>query len=202
MEITDFHKDAICEAMNIGAGQAGAVMSELVNKNIAIAIPQVEFIEISTVRNYLDEHFTDWKSCINLSLSSGIKGEAILIFSEQSAKGWFEAIALAQFGSLEMLTPEMETDLLIEVGNILINNSVGGLANLINITVDYAIPKHFSKVSGEIFESLLDNDRSGHLGMIMTTNLKIEGEEIETDLMLTLSRESLNEIFKKLESLV
>lgn len=201
-ELTEFQTDALCECINIGVGQAAAVLSELVGDTIELDIPAIKTVQLSSVRDYLDNHYDKWHSCVLLEFMSEFSGDAVLIFSEESAKGWAGLVSCNQFGGDLELTTDMQNDFLLEIGNILINGCIGSLSNLMEIECDFSIPKMYNRINSELFDDMLDRDQSRHFGMIISTTLKAEGKSVSTDLFLTLKENSLPFFLESIDKMI
>ena len=201
-ELTEFQTDALCECINIGVGQAAAVLSELVGDTIELDIPAIRTVQLSSVRDYLDNHYDKWHSCVLLEFMSEFSGDAVLIFSEESARGWAGLVSSNQFGEDLELTSDMQNDFLLEIGNILINGCIGSLSNLMEIECDFSIPKMYNRINSELFDDMLDRDQSQHFGMIISTTLKAEGKSVSTDLFLTLKENSLPFFLKSVDKMI
>ena len=190
-ELTVFQTDALCECINIGVGQAASTLSELVGEAIELEIPSIQTVQLNSVREHLDGHYQKWHSCVLLEFMSKFSGDAVLIFSDESATGWASLISTHQFGGAMEITADMQNDFLLEIGNILINGCIGSISNIMDIECDFSIPHMFNRITSELFDDMLDRDQSKHFGMIITTTLKAEGKNVSTDLFLTLKEDSL-----------
>ena len=202
IELSEFQTDALCECINIGIGDAAAVLSELAGEEIKLEIPAIKTIHLNSVRDYLDNHYTKWHSCVLLEFNSQFSGDAVLIFNQTAANGWAKLISSHQFDTEIDLTEDMKNDFLLEIGNILINGCIGSLSNMMNIECDFSIPHLFTKITSDLFDDMLDRDQTEHFGMIVTTTLTAEGQSVTTDLFLTLKEDSLPFFIKSIEELL
>ncbi|NQZ56278.1 MAG: chemotaxis protein CheC [Lentisphaeraceae bacterium] len=192
IELNKFHTDALCECMNVGVGQAAAVLSELVGQSIELSVPSMNVIQLDSIRSFLDQFYGTWHSCAALNFNSNFSGDAILVFTEQSAKGWTELISLHQFAGMDIeLTSDMENDFLLEIGNNLINGCVGSIANFIGTECDFSIPILHNRITGDIYDDVLDS-KSSRIGLVITTSLTAEERQVSTDLFLALDAASLD----------
>ncbi len=201
MHLNDIHQDAIKESMNIGIGKAASVLSNLIDHPIDIPLPRISFTKIETMRNLFDTHYQNWSSCVEMEFSGEFEGDSILIFNKQSAYRWTQIISQAQFGSVEEVVPEMEKDLLLEVGNIIINSCIGSISNLLDTVVNYQLPVFFTHVGSGLFDDLLERNRSLDFGIIINSNFVFAAEEISMDLVVTVQKSSIEYVLNQLLSL-
>lgn len=201
-QLSDFQTDALCECINIGVGQAAAVLSELAGEQIDLVIPSIKTVQLHSVREHLDNHYDKWHSCVLLEFSSKFSGDAVLIFSGKAANGWAELISSHQFDDEIELTDDMKNDFLLEIGNILINGCIGSISNMMEIECDFSIPHIFNRITSELFDDMLDRDHSDDFGMIITTTLKAQGKSVTTDLFLTLKNNSMPFFIETIDQLL
>ncbi|MCH2205572.1 MAG: hypothetical protein MK132_06860 [Lentisphaerales bacterium] len=201
-ELTDFQTDVLCECINIGVSQAASVLSELVGEAIELEIPSIQTVKLNSVREHLDGHCQKWHSCVLLEFMSKFSGNAVLIFSEESATGWASLISANQFGHEIELTSDMQNDFLLEIGNIIINGCIGNISNLMEVECHFSIPHMINRITSELLDDMLDRDQSQHFGMIITTTLKAKGKAISTDLFLTLKEGFIPFFIKSIEKFI
>jgi chemotaxis protein CheC len=186
--------------MNIGVSQAATVLSTMIDAPVGLTIPQVTFVELETLRSYLDTYYHDWGSCVVLSFSGGLSGDGVLVFSLDSAKHLISLVGHNQFAG--ELLPEMESDLLLELGNIIINSCVGAIANLLEAETTDGFPQFCSRGSSDIFDDILEKNKEDSFGMIITTDMRIENTHFGLDLIICFEKASVNFVVDRLISLV
>ena len=188
--------------MTIGIGKSATVLSALIDHPVTISVPDISFTQFETTRDLLDEHYEHWSSCALMEYDGGFDGDSILIFSQQSVKRWIQIIAKAQFGTVEEVMPEMESDLLLEVGNIIINGCIGSIANLLNIEANFHLPNFFTRVGSGLFDDLLEKDKTDAFGVIISSNFVVEEEEINADLIITIKQASMKFVIDRLTGIL
>ncbi len=197
-----FYQDAITESMSIGIGKAAAVLSSLVDREIEFAIPEVSFVNFNNLRTFLSENYNQWNCCVFMQFDGGFEGDSLLIFDKNSAKHWIQIIGTAQFGTPDVIMPEMETDLLLEVGNIIVNGCIGSIANLLQTENHYYLPQFFTRYGSEIYDDMLEADKRESVGIVIETKFTLENEDVETELIVTLKEKSTLEMMDGLMNLV
>lgn len=200
--ISEDQIDALQESINIGIGHAASVLSQLVGQPIDIQIPRVSIIQLDTLRDYIDDHYASWGSCVVLPFDGGLQGVGVLVLSAQSVERLIEIVGATQFSADVSLIAELEADVLLEVGNIIINGCLGGLANLINADTSDGLPRYCSRGTSVVFDELLECDRSTAFGMIISTTLKVEQAEACIDLIITFDEGCVGFVLNQLANVV
>ncbi len=139
-----FEIDTFQEIMNIGFGQAAADLSEIMNVTLELGIPYLNVVKISDMINYIKNEFKDFNNCsvIEQIYWGNSKGIALLIFPFDTGKGilsLFQEDSGYSFQSDNI--DELEKEVIIEVGNILIGACVGKIAELLNDQITYEPPR-------------------------------------------------------------
>ena len=144
IQLSDIEQDALGESFNLALGQAAAVFADLVNDEIQLSVPTVEILEREALVNRLEE-------------LAGAKSQALCCIAQHYVAGnAFDTDALLLFperGSLEIVRrmlgrteihldqiTELEQDALGEIGNIIINSCMSGLANILGTEVIGTLP--------------------------------------------------------------
>jgi len=119
--------DALLELFNVGIGRAAASLAQLAGDEIALSLPWLELTPRQDVRRRLLGAHTGDVAAVLTTLMAPFQGNALMVFPEG------EGLRLAR-----LLAPAPETaahlsaadhDLLLEVGNIVLNAVIGSLAN-------------------------------------------------------------------------
>ncbi len=202
MQLSNFHADAIRECMNIGIGTVADILSGIVGRPIGITIPGVRFVQLESIKIYLDDNYGSWGSCVVLPFDGGLKGDGVLVFSPESARTVVDLIGDEQLDGT--LIADMEGDLLMEVGNILINGCVGSIVNLLGADTTDGLPRYCSRVGGEVLDEILEQDKRDTFGMIITTSLKLEklDADVHIDLLITFNNACMPIVFEGFDKMV
>ena len=163
IQLNDIQCDAAGELMNIAIGRAGAALNELVDQEIELSVPEVEFVRRADAGRLIDERADGRASAFTQEFSGPFSGEAVLIFPEAKSLELVRTI-IGEAVPLESMT-ELEQDALTEVGNIVLNATLGTLADLLQLRLTSSLPT-FVRGSGEVILGL-DGGR-GHEDDLIT----------------------------------
>lgn len=187
-------RDAMQEVSNIAMGRAGDLLARLLNVFVLLPIPNVNTLETSELHMAL----TSIASNDNISavsqgfISSGISGEALIIFHDSSFK---DMAKLLKYD--ETLNDLIEIEVMNDISNILIGAFLNGLADQLDI--------HFSQGQPNVLgqhchvEDLI-SDREAHWQktLAIEVNYAIDNYNIKCDLLLLFTEDSIDTLTNKI----
>ncbi|MBC8553067.1 MAG: chemotaxis protein CheC [Nitrospira sp.] len=135
--------DTLQEIMNIAFGQSASDLSEVIDTHVVLSIPFIEFVKVTELHTYIQQHVKEYSkiSIVEQKYWGKFKGDALLIFASGAGRELILLLKNDEQGSLEAGSAEiLESETLLEVGNILIGACVGKLAELLNDIVTYTPP--------------------------------------------------------------
>jgi len=187
-------RDALQEVSNIAMGRAGDLLARLLDVFVLLPIPNVNTLEISELHMAL----TSIANNDNVSavcqgfISSGISGEAIIIFHDSS---FTDMAKLLKYQ--EVLNDYVEIEVMNDISNILIGAFLNGLAEQLDI--------HFSQGQPNVLGQHchvddLIKDRESHWQKMLAieVNYRIENYNIKCDLLLLFTEDSIDTLTNKI----
>ena len=145
IQLSDIEQDALGESFNLALGQAAAVFADLVNEEIQLSVPTVEILEREALVKRLEE-LTGTKAaqdlcCIAQHYVAGkaFDTDTLLLFPEHGSLEIVRRMLGRTEIHLDQIT-ELEQDALGEIGNIIINSCMSGLANILGTEVIGTLP--------------------------------------------------------------
>jgi len=128
MEFTPNQMDALQEMANIGAAHSATTLSEMLNTNIGMSVPEITIVDISKVGNHITDELT---TMVVFELQGDIPhgGFLILHFPRDSAI----RTAGIMLGSADTLHTfdEMNQSTVLEVSNIMISSFLSATSDLL-----------------------------------------------------------------------
>lgn len=187
-------RDALQEVSNIAMGRAGDLLARLLDVFVLLPIPNVNTLETSELHMALTSIASDSNvSAVSQGfISSGISGEAIIIFHDSS---FADMAKLLKYH--ETLDDHVEIEVMSDISNILIGAFLNGLAQQLDI--------HFSQGQPNVLgqhcrvEELI-KDRQSHWQKTLTieVNYRIENQNIKCDLLLLFTEDSIDTLTNKI----
>lgn len=132
-------KDAVTELLNIAIGNAAASLSQLVEDEVRLSVPFVDFLTPAQAAARLEDETQGADSvAVRQHFEGKFYGDILLIFPEKRSLDLVRHM-LGDEVPLEQLT-ELEQEALLEVGNIILNACLGSLANQLHVPVEGSLP--------------------------------------------------------------
>lgn len=122
--LTNDQHDALQELTNIAMGQAGASLATLLDEFVNLSVPRIRIVAVIDLPPVLAELVgkNNLVSAARQSFQGYLRGEAIIIFGEPGCQ------ALADLMGFEgELGEHGETELLLDVANVLSGACLGGM---------------------------------------------------------------------------
>ena len=187
-KLTGIEFDALKEVVNIAAGNATTALSNLLNKKIDIAIPEVVFTNVESVPKILGGMDTVAIGTY-LNIDGDLKGSTLIILQEKTA---FHLVDL-MMGSGEIKElDEMSESALKEIGNILSGAYLNAMADFLELKILPTVPYLCKDMVGAMLSQVLA-EQSLYTDKVLVnrTNLTVESEKIESHLIVLLDTKSM-----------
>ncbi|MBC7908702.1 MAG: chemotaxis protein CheX [Rhodospirillaceae bacterium] len=164
--VGDAERDAVTELLNIAIGQAAASLSQLVEDEVRLSVPFVDFLTPSQAVTRLEEETQGADSvAVRQHFEGHFYGDILLIFPERRSLDLVRHM-LGDQVPLEQLT-ELEQEALLEVGNIILNACLGSLANQLGLPVEGSLPTYVRGRGARILNLGEAKGLPGHEEMVM-----------------------------------
>ena len=185
-ELTPLQRDAITELLNIGVGRAAAALSEMVDQEVGLSVPNLDFIPRSEMPSLLGEDFGEHITLLKQHFGGAFWGDALLIFPEDRSMD----IVREVMGTLALDSMgELEQEALTEVGNVILNACIGGLANAFGVETECALPDFIQSKTDVIFAA--PEGGVEPVVMVLRMVFKIEERDIKGYLAFVLDGNAL-----------
>ena len=197
--LSELERDAIAELANVGAGKAAVSLSEITSREVVMSIPEVELLRLNDIHDLLAENNDDHVVVIEETLSGLMSGKAIALFPESKSLAIVKYM-LSDNISLREIS-DLEKEVMLEVGNIILNACVGVFANLLNQEVKTSMPVHHAGESGKLLKILVPDTKADEdqAFLLLRVYFQIEGEEVSGYLMFVLNHGTIQAIKKSVQ---
>ncbi|MTI85985.1 MAG: chemotaxis protein CheC [Firmicutes bacterium] len=152
-ELSPMHLDALKEIGNIGMGNALTSLSQLVNQELSMTVPQTGFYPLEDVIAQVggEEKLV---SCVILRVLGDIQGTVMFVFDEQSTYLLIDLLMGLPEGSTTMLD-EMGQSAVQEVGNVLTGSFTSAIGMLSQLKLVTTVPVFALDMLGAILPSVM-----------------------------------------------
>jgi chemotaxis protein CheC len=139
----DEEKDILQEVMNIAFGQASADLAGVIDIFVLLSVPEIKVLKGSDLSDYLCNELkpATTVNIIEQSFLGKFSGQALLAFPAGAEKELLHLFTNDQEPHGQDIDIDtLETETLLEVGNILIGACIGKIAELLKDVVAYDPP--------------------------------------------------------------
>jgi chemotaxis protein CheC len=194
LDLDEFFIDAISEVLNIGMGAAAASLSDMVEDEVILSVPGVEFVSRLEAVNIIGTKVTGEVSGVLQGFGGAINGDALLLFPEEQSLELVRAV-LHEDLPLEELT-ELEQDAMTEIGNVILNACVSNMADLFEKTMIGEVPAF---VKGSL-ESVLSVEQDKGIVLLLKMDFSIQEKNIHGYVTFLMDFASISELQKNIEA--
>jgi chemotaxis protein CheY-P-specific phosphatase CheC/ActR/RegA family two-component response regulator len=191
-------RDAYQELANVAMGQAGALLSRLLDVFIQLPVPKVALLEISELAMAL----SGVRDCERLSAvcqgfaGAGVAGEALVLFDDAS---FVDMATLMHYEGAVDDTAQLE--LLMDVSNSLIGAFLKGLSAQLDVTFSRGAPVVLGQHCS-IDQLICQGERRWSKNMVIEINYRIDSHNIHCDLLLLFAGDSLASMHERVSCLI
>ncbi|MDA3956806.1 chemotaxis protein CheC [Oceanispirochaeta sp.] len=198
--LTEMEIDALRETMNISFGSAAADLAEIMDIFIQITVPNINTVSLPELSGFIRHKIKDFKSCsiVEQQYNGDFEGIALLVFPYGEAKeliSYFHQPEAPGFVSDNLI--DLESEVLLEIGNILIGACIGRIFELLDSRIGYQPPQ---MLLGEEFDRsfLNQNFNNQNLVIIMSTFFRFEDRNATGHMFLINNKKSIPHLKKAL----
>ncbi|MHA2297011.1 MAG: chemotaxis protein CheC [Candidatus Hodarchaeales archaeon] len=198
------HLDAIREIASVGCGHSATALSELLEHDIRMEVPDAKVVAMEEVVYELikdEEKRNETVAGLFIETEDDYPMDVVILFDKKTLDLMFESMMLSDMTDLYNLT-EFEKSLIIEVGNILILNFVSALEMFTLLKIR---PRGSPYLTIDIAEALLNAIiiKSGvdvPSLLLIENRLYTEEQEVNVLSLLLPSEKVLNSLMKEMFS--
>ncbi|GIU13642.1 MULTISPECIES: response regulator [unclassified Shewanella] len=187
-------RDACQEVANVAMGRAADLLSKLLNVFVKLPIPNVNVLEVSELTMTLkatEEQSTVSALCQGF-IGAGVAGEALLLFHDSSFQD------MAKLMKLENPEDEeTEIEVMIDTANVLIGAFLNGISEQLHMKFSQSHPVVLGRHCS-VNNLISENSDKWSRTLAMEINYRIEDHDIQCDLLLLFTEDSLPTLNYKL----
>lgn len=198
INLSEDYRDCLQEVTNVAMGQAGDRLARLLDTFVVLSIPHIAVMSPADIAMALQSIETNdsVSGVCQGFIGGGIAGEAILLFNDTS---FVDLARLLNYD--DELDEQAERELLMDTTNVLFGACLKGLAEQIDMTFSFGPPMVLGQ--HQKLEELFDPKNALWKNALVTEiNYKLEGYNVNCDLLLILTEGSIELLCKKLDYLL
>ena len=198
--IDEEHLDALTEVINIGFSRAAAALSELTGYRVMLDAPHVAVYPMGELGKALQNMVPGEVATVHQIFTGPVSGDALLILNTDGATLLSRLLADGTGRSSPGLDAS-DREVLMEIGNILLNACLGTFGNVLQVRITFAVPRlHLDALDG-LLDSLTIGAEELRYGLVIFTNFRLRGSEVTGYLVIVLGVASLDRLIREIEKL-
>ena len=195
--MNDLELDILKEIGSIGGGNAATALSSMLSAKVNMSLPKVEILDFNeALVNVGDPE--EVVAAILVEMSGELSGIMLFILTKEfSDEILFRMLGKTEADFFEL--DEIDSSVLMEIGNIVISSYITAMASLVNMSVELSVPQLAVNMLGGIMSVpiAMMGQHSDRI-MMITGEFKIDGKALNSNMLLLPDVESLNVLMKKL----
>ncbi len=198
---TDLEIDTFQELMNIVFGNAAADLSEVIDIYVVLSVPQLKMIKAAELPEFIQNNIKEdivYNTIIEQNFLGNFNGFALVVFPRDNESKFITLFRENKDMFYECdATGELEKEILMEVGNILIGACVGKMAELLNDSVIYEPPRIIVEdiQDSGVYQKLHDPK---NWALVLKSTFHFEAQDLTCFLFLVTNNESIGWLKKAL----
>jgi chemotaxis protein CheC len=196
VELTLRHREALAELINIGYARAGKSLSELTGERIVLNAPMVEIHSIDVVRVALNDLIKGEVASVHQIFSGPVAGHALLLVSNETADALTSTL-VAGVPSNEQ--PAARREALTEVGNILLQASMGLCGELLQVHVSFTVPRLEIETIDDMLNSICVNNKELQFAVLVRTRFELQDSQVSGYIVVILGVTSFSRLLDELD---
>lgn len=192
MHLTERLVDALSEVINISYGRTADSLSQITGSQVGLDVPRVELRAASELEEALAAVIREEIIGVHQSFGGSLTGDALLVLSRKNALVLANALGGGRDGYGGFGASEREV--LLELGNILLNACLGSLGNVLEVVVVFSVPRLHVRSVEELLGSLATPASADRMAMIVCTRFSLIDRDLTGFVVLVLGVTSLERL--------
>jgi chemotaxis protein CheC len=197
MQINRTQHDALVELLNIGFGRAGAALSKLTGQRVLLEVPDVAVRPLDQLNLTLAGLVRDHVASVHQVFSGPVGGDALLMLDPIAASVLRELLTDEPALPLELDASSREV--LIEVGNVLLNACIGTFGNLLKVPLSFSVPEIDIDNLHVVLDRLTVDGDALRYALVITSAFRLRDSEVTGYVVIVLTVQSLTRLLIALE---
>ncbi len=189
LKLSTLQTDVLCEMFNIGIGRAAAAMSEMLQDEVLLCVPELHFVTVSEVTDHLGKKSASMY-CIRQPFQGMFSGNALLIFPEDKSLEMVKMLIGDVPPGTELL--QIQRDALLEVGNVVLNACLASLSELTSTPFECSIPSVDSGDTRKVLGTRVQN----HVVMLIHIRFELKKQDIEGFVVFVMNSTSYEDLLQ------
>ncbi|HKP86473.1 MAG TPA: chemotaxis protein CheC [Blastocatellia bacterium] len=197
MQLTERQNDSLAELINIAFSRTAASLSEMTGHRVLLDVPQVAIYPVNELAARLGEFLPAELASVHQVFTGPLTGDALLLLNYDGAVMLTDLLTDEVVKSRRL--NESAREVLMEVGNILLNACLGVFGNLLEVRVSFSVPRLHLETLGDLVKSLVIDKEELRYALVVYTAFRVRNSAISGFLVIALSVVSLDRLIQEVE---
>jgi chemotaxis protein CheC len=199
MEFTEVQQDALAELANIGAAHSATTLSQMLDTQIGMSVPEINVVDISEVGNFLTDELT---TMIVFELQGDMPHGGFLVLHFPRDSAIRTAHIMLGDGAEAPTFSEMDQSAIIEVANIMVSSFLSASSDLLGFMMLPSPPVLVIDMAHAAITSLIAQ-MTVEVDDVLLFRVKLVSDEhnIAGNILIFLEVHTLEAIQKRLEEM-
>lgn len=196
-DMNSMEQDVIREVGSIGTGNAASALSGLLGTEVRMMLPTVSVLDFNDAMNAIGNPETI-VAAVLVGMKGDVSGIMLFILKMDLINNILGILLGNHIEQYEQLS-EMDVSALNEVGNIMISSYVNALSTLAGVDIGLSVPEITVNMLGGIMSvPMAELGYQTDKLMMIRGKFILQGETLDSDLLMLPDIDSLNYLMKKL----
>ncbi|MEJ5303338.1 MAG: hypothetical protein WHT22_07940 [Bacteroidales bacterium] len=200
MILTQEQKDNLTELINIGFSRAAAALSELTGDRILLEVPKVDVVLVEELGPRLEPVAEGEVTTVHQLFSGDVSGDAMLILNRSGALLLTDLLTESEAGTYSDFSSTVR-EVLLEVGNIILNSCLGMFGNLLKVHFTFSVPELQINAVKEMLATLHSGQSRVDYALLVFMGFSLKEKFISGNLVIVLGVSSLARLLEKVDKL-
>ena len=197
--LTEEEQDALLEVVNIAAGRTASALSILTAQRVHIEIPELHMLTLPQLVDLLRQMTPGEAASVQQVFGGALKGVALLMLDQTGAAELVSLLVGEPIYTNRLDTSSQEV--LIEVGNMLLNACLGSFGNLLKVHLSFSVPRIYQDMVSGILSTLLIEGESITHAMMIHTLFHLDSGTVQGQVVILLGVTSLEHLLRAVRHL-
>ena len=197
MELSERQNDALTELINIAFSRTAASLSGLTGHHVLLDVPGVTLYSIGQLSVELNKFLPAEIATVHQVFTGPLAGDALLLLNYDGAVRLTDL--LTEEHSQSQRLDESAREVLVEVGNILLNACLGMFGNLLQVRVSFSVPHLHLEALDDLISSLIKDKDQVHYALVIYTAFRLRDSAVSGYLVIALSVANLDRLIQEVE---
>ena len=199
MQLNEKQTDALAELINIASSRAASSLSQITGHRVLVEVPKLSIHPMTELSTILESFMGVDIATVHQIFTGSVSGDALLVLNSDSAKTLSSLLTDQQVRGKKLDASAREV--LTEVGNILLNACLGTFGNILQMRIQFSVPRLHVHELGDMLSSLVIGKEEMRYALVITAQFKVRDSEVSGYLVIVLGVSSLDRLIKEIEKL-